>query len=136
MGQWIGELDLAVDHVLLSPAIRVQESWEYVRKNLNEGERHEETKDRIYMAGPDDMLALLRDLPEQSDVCLMIGHQPGVSALVRRLCGGEASSACARSFSHFPTASVAHLSAEIDDWSDLRAGGADYLSFSCPKELV
>lgn len=135
MGQWISELDLAVDHVLLSPALRVQESWENVHPMLPKTERVVESKERIYMGRPDDMLTLLRDLPSQSDVCLMIGHQPGLSALVRRMTGGTASSA-SRSFSHFPTAAVALLKLDIDEWSDLRASGAEYKIFACPKELV
>lgn len=136
MGRWIDELDIDPDHVLLSPARRVQETWENVDHLLSQRERKVTTLGNMYMAGPDELMDHIRALPNSCETALLIAHQPGLSALVRRLTGGTASSACSRSFAKFPTAAVARLKLDVADWSSLRAGGANYKSFACPKELV
>ena len=136
MGVWISDIGPHPDHVLLSPARRVQETWERVERAATGLEPVVQTVDDIYMADPTRLIEAMRNLPGTCETCLLIGHQPGLGSLVRKLTGGDAPSACSRSFAKFPTAAIGILRADIDDWRDLRAGNLSYLTFACPKELV
>lgn len=135
MGAWLAERGYAPDHVLLSDSARTRETWALAREALP-GAPQGTIVARLYHADPATMLSVLRTAPAQAATVAMVGHQPGIGGFARMLANGKTSASCARAFKHFPTAAVAVLELDINDWADADWGGARFTAFACPRELV
>lgn len=72
------------------------------------GEIHYEQK--LYLAEPDTLLAMIHQIPEDVDCALLVGHNPGLEALVQVLSGKIVA---------LPTAAIAHLQLPVDHWSEI-----------------
>jgi phosphohistidine phosphatase len=127
-GRWLAGEDVVPDHALVSAAPRARETWEAlaagagwsVEPNLDEG---------LYSAGPDTALDLIRGVPADAAVLVVVGHNPTMAHLAQLLDDGggdpEASKAMA---SGFPTSAVAVF--EYDGaWADLDLTSARLVAF-------
>jgi phosphohistidine phosphatase len=72
--------------VVCSPAQRTRETWAVASAELD-GPPPVRLDDRVYGAPPEDLLAVVRDLPDDAGTALLIGHNPGVAELVDLLSG-------------------------------------------------
>ncbi len=90
----------------------------------------------LYHAAPRTIRDRLAALPDDCDTVLVVGHQPGLGGLARKLSRKDASRRCARAFEHFPTAAAAVLELSIEDWRDLSFGEAEFVDFAKPRELM
>ena len=83
---------------------------------------------RLYMASPADILSLLRTVRENAETVMIIGHNPGLEELVEQLTGER---------QDLPTAALAHIVLEIDQWRDLTLSTrGTLLGHWRPKELT
>ena len=113
-GRWLSE-HYRVDAVLCSPAIRTRETL----AELGVG-APAEFPDWLYNAGGDEILAGIRGFDPSVGTALVVGHAPGVPAVVYDLTDPESSdpAAMATVESRFPTATVAVLRID-EDWAEL-----------------
>ncbi len=79
--------------------------------------------ERIYAAPPEDLLAVVRDLPDDAATALLIGHNPGVAELVDLLSGEDR---------EMRTASIAVLSWD-GGWADAAADVAELGDHVTPR---
>lgn len=134
MAAQIVEISAIPQAAWVSPAIRTVETWQRMKPLLGDVDAQEHKA--LYMANPDTMLNILQATDDAADTVALVGHQPGVSALARKLSDGRISPTCARAFSHFPTAAIAVLTADVDKWSKLAFKSCRFSHFSVPKDLV
>lgn len=87
-GRWLREQVGVLDAVVCSPAQRTRETWALVAAELS-GPPEAVVDDRIYAAEPEELLDVVRDLPDAAGTALLIGHNPGVVELVELLSGQE-----------------------------------------------
>ena len=119
------------DAVVCSPARRTLETLERIRPGLPE-DADGWTEERIYDAAPEQLLALVREIPESYRRVLVLGHNPGVGGLADLLAGdGPALAELRRKF---PTGALASLGFR-GAWVDLRPGAAVLEGFVRPKDL-
>lgn len=85
-GAWIAERVGSVDLVVVSPALRAEETAGQAVPELAQ-EPQEQVDDRVYANTLRDLLALVRGLPPDVGTVLVVGHNPGLSALVSELTG-------------------------------------------------
>jgi phosphohistidine phosphatase len=118
-GRWLASRDLVPDVVLCSPAVRTRGSWHGVAIGLADSGatvaptvRYE--NDLIY-GGVNAALDVIRGLPSNVDIALVIGHNPTVSALSTRL-----DDRTKRAKAALQTAGIAVHAVE-GTWEDLRA---------------
>lgn len=87
MAQDIGrQLDArlgTVDLMLVSPAIRAQQTADAMAVSLHVAERR--IREEIYTSGPGGWLTVLQDLPEEVGSAVVVGHEPTVSSLAYAL---------------------------------------------------
>jgi phosphohistidine phosphatase len=122
------------DLVLCSQAKRVRETWQLMAPVL--GEKIPcKTLRTLYPGTPSRLLMALHRAPAEAGTLLLIGHNPGLGALATDLCGSGPEEALARMSVKFPTAGLAVIGFEIEDWSDLASGGGRLLDFVRPKDL-
>jgi phosphohistidine phosphatase len=135
MGAWLAEQNVMPDHVILSTARRSKETWDRLKPFV--GDKAEgDAVPEVYMAGPDALLDALKATPDSAETVVLIGHQPGLSALARKLTNGDVPENCSRAFRDFPTAATAVLKSDVKDWSKLKFGKAEFSKFGLPKEVV
>ena len=92
-----------------------------------------QVEEDLYDASADDLLHRLRAVPADADHVMVIGHNPALQRLAWLLArSGEGLSRLTRKF---PTAALATLHADVDDWSQLSRGCARLADFVRPKDL-
>ncbi|MBN2147422.1 MAG: histidine phosphatase family protein [Anaerolineales bacterium] len=114
MGELITNEDLLPDLILVSSARRAQDTARLVAKACDyRGSL--ETQRNFYYSDSAAYLQVLRNLPEQVERALVIGHNPILEELLHDLTGMD---------EHLPTAALALVELPIQSWSEL---GADTL---------
>ncbi len=135
MATWLNNLNSQPDHAIVSDAARTRETWDILAGAMPQPSTHEFTH-AMYLAGPEQMLDMIQKAPETSQTLMLIGHQPGMSALVKLLSDGSEPTSRSRAYSHFPTASTALVDVPVDSWAQVDFGKGVFSRFSSPKELA
>lgn len=106
-GAWIAA-NLSLDLAIVSPARRARSTWELISAELSH-DVEAVWDDRIYGG---DLLAVVREVPDSADTVALVGHNPELEDLVRRLTG---------SWVAMPTSAVAVVDLP-GSWSDAGPG--------------
>ncbi len=135
IGQWIKREGLVFDHVIASPAVRVIDTIDWVVKGL--GTRIDAQWDRrIYLASSATLMDVLRDEGKQHKHVLMIGHNPGLEDLVFDIVPDDGSSPLRDvAYEKYPTATLAQMELDIDDWADIDRRCGKLTRFIRPRDL-
>jgi phosphohistidine phosphatase len=112
--------------VVCSPAARTRETADIVLKHakLKTDVKFDE---RIYEASLRDLLNVVADVPDDKQVAMMIGHNPGLEELVAYLSGEHR---------RMPTCALAKMRLDVGSWKDVRADEGTLEWFITPKELM
>ena len=109
MGKLLREQDLVPDRIISSTAKRARNTAKAVAKAC-QCEGKVELTSEFYHAGPGSYLAVLQNVPDDDQRVMVIGHNPGMEALVTHLTGRMET---------MPTAALAHVELPIDQWMEL-----------------
>ena len=85
-GRWLAATLHPVDLAVVSPAARARSTWDLASAELDPRPRML-VDDRVYAASADQLLEVVRDLPEGTASVVMVGHNPGLEDLVELLTG-------------------------------------------------
>ncbi|MEM9147989.1 MAG: histidine phosphatase family protein [Pseudomonadota bacterium] len=135
IASWLAGRGHCPDLVLCSSSLRTRETVDHMAPVLSQMPAPQ-IDQSLYHASPKAMLETLRGLDDRIGSAMIVGHNPGLGALTRKLAGGQARPRCARAFEHFPTAAAAVLVANLDSWKALAFGNADFVDFAKPRELA
>jgi phosphohistidine phosphatase len=125
----------AVDVALCSSAIRARETLRLFERHLPPSSKIV-LDDALHGGGSRAALAALRRLADRSETALLVGHEPGLSDLVERLCGDKGNAKAKRRLARgFKTGSLAVLELDIDRWRGLRAGAGRLRALIRPKDV-
>jgi phosphohistidine phosphatase len=112
IGRWLARLGLAPDLVVVSPARRAVQTWEQAAAVL--AATRPSVADppivdpRIYDNTAQALLAVLLDVPPQTQVVALVGHNPSMERLARLLDDGAGDAAAMDSLADgYPTSGVA-----------------------------
>ncbi|MPZ83019.1 MAG: histidine phosphatase family protein [Actinophytocola sp.] len=86
IGKWLVDNTAGIDLVLCSTAARARQTWRLAEAALEPAPavRHDE---RVYAAGPQDLMSVLDELADDIAAAALVGHNPGLSELVDVLTG-------------------------------------------------
>ena len=127
MAARLAEEGLLPDHLLSSTARRAKETAELFLTAAESG-LQAVLADRLYLAPPDEILAVIAESAGDSDRLLVVGHTPGMEELVTRLIGVETT---------MPTAAVARIDLPIASWRDAtRPTNGSLAGFWKPKDAA
>ncbi|GAA0659332.1 phosphohistidine phosphatase [Sphingomonas insulae] len=135
VGRHLRDLNLAFDHIVASPAIRVGETLDaieagYGRKLAPVWER------RIYLASAATLLDVIHELPTDADRVLLVGHNPGLEDLVLMLVPEMADDDLrALVEQKYPTATLAEMTLDIGGWEGVAVGAARLTRYIRPRDL-
>ena len=109
MGKFLKSKELVPDVIIASSALRAVKTAELVAQKS--GFKGDVVKlDALYMAEPSVWLDALRAHADHQKVVLLVGHNPGMEALLQLLTGKVES---------LQTACVAYLAVDIKSWKEL-----------------
>ena len=126
MGRLMVEEDLVPERILSSTAVRALSTAELAAAEFDEGVEIETTRD-LYLASPHTYIEVVQEMAGDVDRVMVVGHNPGISALVTLLTG---------ECEEMPTAALAAIELDIETWDDLDSGvGGALVGFWRPKAL-
>lgn len=89
-GRWLVEQGLIPDLVLCSSAVRAAQTWDAMVSGAGELSDVEVWREPgIYEAAPEALLQVLSEVPDGAGTVAMVGHAPGIPALVADLVDPE-----------------------------------------------
>ena len=135
IGRWLVEHRHMPDAVLCSSSARTRETVSRMRAALPTlpGPIVER---ELYHASPGAMRDRLAKLPRDCSTVMLVGHNPGLGSLVRKMSDGRENRRCRRAYEHFPTGAAAVLELDVDDWSKIDFNRARFVDFAAPRELM
>ncbi len=92
--------------------------------------------DDLYLASPATLLERMRQIDEDVESALLVGHNPGIAELARGLARRGDRDALERLGRRFPTGAMAELCFPRMCWGELALRSGELTDFSTPKELV
>ena len=133
IGQEMRERDMAPDAVFVSPAVRTKETLARAEEGFG-GPLNAVENRTIYLAETGTLIDLIRGAPADASRVMIVGHNPGMHELAITLAGGPAE--LREEVAHkFPTAAVAEISFDVDDWKDIAPGTGRLRNFVKPRDL-
>lgn len=135
VAEHISRFDPAPALVLCSTARRAQDTLAPLRARLPNTTQFS-LEDGLYGASAPELLARLREVPDDVGSVLLVGHNPGLEDLVRGLGRVGDAEVIARVSAKFPTAALAALTFD-GAWKALGSGGPVRLeSFVVPGDAA
>jgi phosphohistidine phosphatase len=132
VGRWLVSLGVAPDRVVVSTALRAQQTWE-VAGAVAAGTPELVIDDRVYANSVEDLLVVIRATPASVQTLVVVGHNPSMGELAGVLDDGTgdptAREAIARSY---PTGGVCGFDLSTD-WQHVDAGDGTVTSFAVPR---
>ena len=109
MGKLLWKQDLVPDRIISSTANRARNTATAVAKACQCEDKVELTSE-FYHAGPGAYLAVLQNVSDDNQRVMVVGHNPGMEALVTHLTDRMET---------MPTAALAHVALPIKQWTEL-----------------
>jgi phosphohistidine phosphatase len=119
---------LKPDAILSSPAVRALATATIMARELKIAPSIVRQDERLYLAGPADMLTVIRELGGNARHLMVFGHNPGITEFANRLSAGDR-------IDNMPTSAVFTATFAIDDWSELDWASGRDAQFDYPKNL-
>lgn len=82
---------------------------------------------QLYLADVPTLLTVARELPDETDVALLVAHNPGMTDCLNALAGAG--------IDNLPTCGVARIAFDAAHWAELQPAQGRLLSLDVPKAL-
>jgi len=113
MARRVKQLSPKIDRILSSPAVRAITTATIMMRELGVSAQKVQQDERLYLASPKDMLAVIRELGEKARHLMVVGHNPGITEFADRI-------SRERGIDNMPTCAIYTLQFEIAAWSELQ----------------
>ena len=110
--------------VLSSPALRTRQTVAFVFEGSSPEIRYD---DGLYLASVGKLLEVISCVEGNCDQVVVVGHNPGLEELLLRLTGVD---------QRFPTAALASIALDIDQWPAIFEARGQLDWFITPKQLA
>lgn len=126
MGRRLARRGIVPDLVVSSPAVRALATARGVAREIGYREDRIREAPELYLATPDEILAVIRATPAAVGALMVVGHNPGLTELANRLDDIR--------LDNMPTAAMLCVEFEASTWSDIRPDEAELCWFDYPKK--
>lgn len=134
MGAYMASHALTPDRVLVSPAVRTQETWKSASAAFGSAPGAA-TLDRLYDASEHTIFAAIKDMPASAHTLLVIGHNPGLHELARLLIASGDIEAREQLMEKLPTSGLVIIDFAMDVWGRLHPHSGRLERFLTPQSL-
>jgi phosphohistidine phosphatase len=135
MGAYMARHGLLPDRILCSPARRTRETLEAV--TFEWPDTIETTfEDRLYAAGPESILAVIRAVAAPAHGLLVVGHNPGMHEIAEMLIAAGDIAPRERLREKFPTCALAVIDFTAETWDKLAGQCGRLDRFITPRSIA
>jgi phosphohistidine phosphatase len=138
IGGWMARHPPFPDSVLVSPAVRADQTWEIAWQAMKARvpEPEVELVPDLYGADPAQLLLTIREASTADPKTLMlVGHNPGMHELALALAGSGDATGRRALADNLPTSGLAVFDFETNDWADVAFRRGRLVQFVSPKLL-
>lgn len=126
LSTWYAQEQKKPELILSSSATRAFTTALIFARALNQGAMAFHLEPEIYEAGTGTLLKVLRRQSASVKSIMMVGHNPGFTDLCNLLTVKDL-------IDNLPTCGIMAFQVPIDDWKDLKEGGASLKFYQFPK---
>ncbi len=134
MAKAIAARDLTPDRVLCSPARRARETLGALLPELGD-EGRIAVIDALYQPPGGDYLGIVKEHGARAGTLMVIGHNPAIQATAVRLIGGGEPGLAQEISAKYPTAGLAVIDFDTDDWAAVSPHSGHVSAFIKPRDL-
>jgi phosphohistidine phosphatase len=135
MGRLMRDKGYSPELILCSPALRARQTKDLVLDVLDY-DPEVRLMDGLYNFGDGTgLLHIVQQIGSECSSLLLIGHNPSIESLAVKLAGSGKSADLKEMARKYPTAALAVIEFEVDDWSEIRNGKGTLVEFTRPKAL-
>jgi phosphohistidine phosphatase len=117
---------------LVSPAARTAATADLVLAGVTDPPQYR-LEEGLYAADPEEVLALVRTLPDDVDAAMVVGHNPTAQSLSQGLLSSRDKKGLSSVVRHgFPTCALGVYSFAVDSWADVATRKAKLVAIMTP----
>jgi phosphohistidine phosphatase len=135
IGAYLAHHGLIPDLVAVSTSQRTRETWEHVAAKLS-APPPVAFEERLYNAGAEAILAVVKETKPAVRTLMVIGHNPGLHEAARLLIASGDVEARERLNEGLPTTGLAAIDFAGKDWRKLHPHGGRLERFVTPRSLA
>lgn len=135
IGAYLVRHHFVPDLALVSPARRAAETWTLVAASFAGVSPRVVNDERIYNAGPETFLDLIRETGDLHSV-IVAGHNPGLHELAVQLIASGDVDARERINENLPTSGLVIIDFPFDDWARLHVNSGRLERFVTPRLIT
>lgn len=125
MARYLADIDEGLEVIYTSTAIRALEFAHTLSEFCNVSLVPDLS---FYTFDVDELLEILRSLPDEANRVAIVAHNPAITQVVNRLCLAD--------LDNVPTAGIAAIECDIDEWRELSQAHCELDYFTSPKILA
>jgi len=126
MGARLRARGVAPDVLVTSPAVRALATARILAREMGFPEAQIEPVERLYLAGTETLLDVIREFSEDASTAMLVGHNPGLTDLANLL--------TTSSFDNVPTTGVVEILYPDGLWTELVRQPVPLAQFDYPKK--
>jgi phosphohistidine phosphatase len=123
------DLDLTPDFLVSSPAARTLATARAFARAFRIPMPHVHREQRLYLATPDALMAVVRHVPRHCQHVLLVGHNPGLSEFAARLTDDK-------DLNDLPTCALCSLQLDCASWASTGWKHAERVLYDWPGSLT
>ena len=131
IANWISEIDLNVDQVITSSALRAKSTSVEIFSNKNIIVEPE-----LYLSSKEVLLKLVQNVDNAVNVLAVVAHVPGVKEFLNLICKGSRPDLKKVFKEKFPTAGVAVVYFTLSNWNEVSPKSGNLDAFISPRLLL
>lgn len=135
IGKEMKHRKMCFDFAVASTAARVRETIDGLIETYGQPDFPIHFDARIYMATTATLMEVVRDIPDEAERALLVGHNPGLEQLIVALTKDDDQGLRARVEGRYPTGALAVMKLDIGTWNDLRAESGKLVELIFPRDL-
>jgi len=134
VGAYMASHHLIPDRVVVSPAVRTQETWKACASAFKK-EPGAMSVEKLYDATQHTIFGVIKGAPSSAHTLMVIGHNPGLHELALMLIASGDVEAREQLREKLPTAGLVIVDFALDDWNRLHPQSGRLERFVSPKSL-
>jgi phosphohistidine phosphatase len=134
VGRELKQRGVRFDRVIASPAARVRETLQELAKGYDKtlDVRFDE---RIYAAGTEALMDIVKGIPEDVHAPLLVGHNPGLHEVLLKLTRDDDAGLRRKVGAKYPTAALAVVTFAAPRWEEVSPDSGEIRELILPREL-
>ncbi len=131
LGQYLKTSRMLPDHIFCSSALRTRETFDQIQAGTAIL-LPVDFCDDLYLADAEYMIRLIQNFDQKISAAMIIAHNPGLAQIFHSLSQDPSNEHHSLAF---PTGTLAIISFDIDDWSELKNDSGQILPVIIPAKM-